>query len=165
MARKIALWLGLSVMLSALTAVAEDGPWPFDDQADAKVDLANGIAAARASGKLLLLEFGANWCPDCRALYKATLDEEIAALIDEHFEVVKIDVGNWVKNPEIVALYDNPISGGIPAVVVVDPTSDAIVFTTKAGELSTARRYGRDAFVAFYEGIAAIEGETAATPQ
>lgn len=164
MMRNIALWLGLSVLLSSgLAGAANDGPLPFDEQADAKADLASGIAAAKASGKFLLIEFGANWCPDCRALYRATRDEEIATVISEHFEVVKIDVGNWDKNPEVVAAYDNPISGGIPAVVVVDPVSGAIVFTTKAGELSTARRFGRDAFVSFYEGIAALDGESAAT--
>ena len=84
-------------------------------------------------------------------------------MISEHFEVVKIDVGYWDKNPEVVAAYDNPISGGIPPVVVVDPVSGAIVFTTKGGELSTARRFGRDAFVSFYEGIAALDGGSAAT--
>ncbi len=161
MTRYIAIFAG--ILLTCLVgAAATADNMPFDEQADAKADLAAGIDAAKASGKLLLLEFGANWCPDCRALYKATLDHEIAAVIDAHFQVVKIDVGNWDKNPEIVAAYDNPISGGIPAVVVVDPARDEILFTTKAGQLSTARRFGREAFVEFYEGIAALDAETGA---
>ena len=163
MARNFSIFVGIVLMWrGGVAAAADDGPWPFDEEADAQADLAAGIDAAKASDKLLLLEFGANWCPDCRALFKATRDQEIAAVIESHFLVVKIDVGNWDKNPEVVAAYDNPISGGIPAIVVVDPARNEIVFTTKAGQLSTARRFGREAFVEFYERIAALDDERSA---
>lgn len=41
-------------------------PFPFDDKRDADRDIAEARAKAAASGKLLLIDLGGNWCADCR---------------------------------------------------------------------------------------------------
>src|SRR4051812_47420734 len=43
---------------------------PYDSNADARADIAAGKARAEATGKLLMVTFGANWCPDCLTLHK-----------------------------------------------------------------------------------------------
>lgn len=134
-------------------------PGPYDESADAGADVDAAITRAAAEGRLLLLTFGANWCTDCRAFDAAMNDPALAAVLADHFVPVKIDVGNWDKHPEVVAAWDDPIAGGIPAVVVATPAGD-ILYTTKAGELATARQMGPEQFAAFFERLAALAPST-----
>ena len=47
---------------------AHNEPTPYDAAADARSDIAQTLAAAKAENKKALLVFGANWCHDSRAL-------------------------------------------------------------------------------------------------
>jgi len=96
---------------------ANAAPWPYDEQADAAGDVQHALSAAQVDHKQVLLVFGANWCPDCRALDKA-MHGSSRHLIDSHFEVVKIDVRNFDKNLYLAKRYGNPIAAGIPAIGV-----------------------------------------------
>ncbi len=49
-----------------------------------------------------------------------------------------MNVGEWNRNLDIVEAYENPISEGIPALVLLD-SENQIIFATLAGELATAR--------------------------
>ncbi len=109
----------------SLTALANAAPWPYDERADAAADVQHAFAAAHTDHKKVLLVFGANWCPDCRALDKA-MHGSSQHLIESEFDVVKIDVGNFDKNQALANRYGNPIAKGIPAVVVVSATDQAL---------------------------------------
>ena len=119
---------------------------------------------ARDEGKLLLLNFGANWCTDCRAFEAACRDPAIQPVIDDHFVSVKVDVGNWDKHPDVVAAWGNPIEGGIPAVVVATADGESL-FSTKAGQLARARHMGREAFADFFAQLAALQARTTPATQ
>jgi thiol:disulfide interchange protein len=43
-------------------------PRPYNEQADPAQDIAAALKQAKADDKLVLLDFGANWCPDCLVL-------------------------------------------------------------------------------------------------
>jgi len=73
-----------------------------------------------------------------------------AELIKQQFQVVKIDVGNFDHNLDITKRYDDPIKKGIPAAVIVSP-DDKILYSTKAGELSNARRMNDDGVYGFFK--------------
>ena len=81
---------------------------------------------------------GGNWCPDCRTLGEYFTRKDIRDWLDQRFIVVTVDVGEWDKNLDIAERYGNPISEGIPALVVLN-TNEEIIFATLAGELATAR--------------------------
>jgi thioredoxin 1 len=131
--------LAVVLALFALTtAVAAD--WPYDEKANASADVQHALAAARADHKKVLLVFGANWCPDCRALDKA-MKGSSQSLIASKFEVVKIDVGNFDKNLDLASRYGDPIDNGIPSIVVLS-ADDRVLYSTKAGELANARSMG-----------------------
>jgi thioredoxin 1 len=125
--------------------VAANGP--YDEQADAGAEVQHALTAAKTDHHKVLLVFGANWCGDCRALDQA-LHGSSRALIDNKFDVVKIDVGNFDKNLELDARYGHPIGKGIPAVVVVD-ASDRVLYSTKGGELANARKMGEQGIYDF----------------
>ncbi len=149
----VVLVLALSLFAcSEETSVAKD---PYDEAADAAADVEAALQAAEAEGKLVLLNFGANWCPDCRALSRAMEDPELAAIIDHRFVMAKIDVGNWDKHPGVVDDWDNPIGEGIPAIVVARPDGE-ILFATRRGQISTARDMGQEQFAEFFRLLAEL---------
>ncbi len=149
---------------AAEPATNDDLIRPYDENADASQELELAISQARANGKLVLINFGANWCPDCREFEKACLTEETKKLIDAHFVVAKVDVGDWDKNPQLVAAWDNPIAGGIPAVVLATPDRQ-ILFTTKAGQLSKARNMGTASLHRFFLQLASLNDSALPTTQ
>jgi len=92
---------------------------PYDDKADAPRDLAAALKTAKRDGRLVLLDFGANWCPDCRALGALFNDPKVKPFLDAHYILVPIDVGRWNKNMELSKQYGEPTQAGIPAVVIL----------------------------------------------
>jgi thioredoxin 1 len=99
---------------------------PYDEAADAHRSLASAIAAAKLSGKKVLVDFGANWCPDCRALGGILGVEQIQAYVKAHYEVALVDVGRFSKNMDIPADYGVKLHG-IPTVMVIDPASNQVL--------------------------------------
>jgi thiol:disulfide interchange protein len=109
----------------------------YDRSADPRADIEAALALAKADGKRVLLDFGADWCPDCHVL-AAYLDGDAGRkLVDDSFHVVSIDVGYWDHNLDVAKTYGSPITTGIPAVVVL--TADGkIVGSTGDGSLASA---------------------------
>ena len=101
-------------------------PHPYDESADAHQTLAAAFAAAKSSGKKVLVDFGANWCPDCRALGGILALDQIRSYVAAHYEVAVIDVGRFNKNLDIPAAYGFKLRG-IPTVMVVDPESNQVL--------------------------------------
>lgn len=144
-----------AVLLSLLliAPLARGADLPYDPQADARAEVAQALEAGQRSRRPTLLIFGANWCEDCRALDAALHSPRNAALIGRHFEVVKVDVGNWDHNLDISQAYGDPIAKGIPAAVVVSPQGK-IVYTTRAGELANARKMSEQGVYDFFARVA-----------
>ena len=83
------------------------------------------LAEARQTHRRVLLNFGANWCTDSRAMYRLlTSDARISPLVDHHYVMVMVDVGErngpqW--DSEVVRRYGRPFEQrGIPALVVLE---------------------------------------------
>ena len=111
---------------------------PYDSTADARHDVAAALEASQRDHKLVLLDFGANWCLDCQVLDRLFADPTVAAYLAAHFRVVHIDVGTFNRNLDVSKSYGSPIEGGVPAAVVLSPTG-RVIATTKDGSLESAR--------------------------
>ncbi len=146
--RRIVL-IFLTVGLSAAVLAA---PLPYDESANAKAAVRHALVAAKSSHKPVLIVFGANWCEDCRALDRALRSGKGAALLAGSFNVVKVDVGNFDRNLDVVAAYGNPIKKGIPAAVVVS-VDNKVLYATKAGELANARRMSATGIYDFFRKV------------
>ena len=92
---------------------------PYDEQADAHKDVALGIARAAATHKYVLIEFGGNWCPDCRVTAGVLGMDEVDSWIDKTFTVVPVDVGRMNKNLDIAEAYGVKIVA-VPTIIVLD---------------------------------------------
>lgn len=124
---------------AALTAPATaSGVMIYNPAANAQQDIDEALAAAKADGKLVLLDFGADWCPDCVVLARHMDSAAVKPYLDAHYVVVRVNVGQWDANLDIAKHYGDPIKKGIPAVVVVD-NANTIIASTGGGELANAR--------------------------
>jgi thiol-disulfide isomerase/thioredoxin len=128
------------VSISSFAELKTPLPYPYDEKADASAVVAAAKARALASHRLLLIDLGGNWCPDCRILAGTMELPEVKAFVEAHYVVVTVDVGRFDKNQQIPAHY--AIKGrleGVPAVLVVDPASDRLLDGGHVTALSDAR--------------------------
>ncbi|MGF1431649.1 thioredoxin family protein [Kitasatospora sp. LaBMicrA B282] len=96
------------------------------------------LTAAAQGDREVLLDFGANWCPDCRALDQMFQSPQVAPLLKADYLVVPIDVGQFDHNVDLAGRYVDLSTSGIPALVVLQP--DGTVRTaTDDGSFSDAR--------------------------
>jgi thiol-disulfide isomerase/thioredoxin len=93
---------------------------PYDTQADAHEAVSAAFATARASGRKVMIDFGGNWCPDCRALAGVLASPEVKPWVDQGFVTVLVDVGRFKKNLDIAAQYGVKITAA-PTVLIVTP--------------------------------------------
>ena len=115
--------------------------------------LADAVAAARAKGKLLVIEFGATWCPQCGSLAQTLPGTQVLGYKSEDFDfaagfdLVKIGTstlakGNMVEVPQGEAILAAVLAKapgaewrGWPFLAVIDPANDRIAFTRNTGDL------------------------------
>ena len=95
---------------------------------DARIDATSAVDAALARanerGTRVLLVMGANWCHDSRALAGLLETPRFSALIDEHFELVLVNVGmpqtEDGHNLNIARRFGIDALPGTPNLLVID---------------------------------------------
>ncbi|MEJ2218607.1 MAG: thioredoxin family protein [Gemmatimonadota bacterium] len=137
----------------ALLGVAQTGEpanadGPYDDAADPHHDIASALEASRRDHKLVLLDFGGNWCADCIILDRLFNDPQVADFLHANFRVVHVDVGQFDRNLDVSKTYGNPIDKGVPAVVVLSP-SGGVVASTADGSLESAHKVTPEQLLGF----------------
>lgn len=98
-------------------------PLPYDEAADARTVDARLDAAmreGRRTHRLLLVDLGGNWCPDCRLLAAVMRLPEVKAFVDKHYVVVPVDIGRRDKNLQVPHRFGLEKVGGVPSLIVVD---------------------------------------------
>lgn len=97
---------------------------PFNDQVSGKVLLDEALTRAQAENKRVLLLFGANWCPYCKALHGLLeTDPALQEIVAASYVVVPIDVGSSGRNRNtaLIDRYEAPVfKDGVPALVITD---------------------------------------------
>jgi len=99
-----------------LTAVPQA---PYNETADAHADLALALTRAAATHKYVLLDFGGNWCPDCRITASVLEMKEVQPWIARNFIVVPVDIGRMNKNLDIARTYGLDIHA-VPTIAILD---------------------------------------------
>lgn len=114
-------------------------PLPYDEKADAETAVNAALARARANGKLLLIDLGGNWCPDCRILAGTMELPPLKAFLRRHYELVMVDIGRYDRNMQIAARYGIARPEGVPALLVVDPGTNRLLNPGRTSALADAR--------------------------
>jgi thiol:disulfide interchange protein len=123
--------------MSMLTSrSAERDIYPPPEQA--KVDLAAALGTAAANHKRVILDFGGNWCPDCRVLDLYFHDATNKPILDANFVLVHVNIGRLNENLDIAARYEVPLNKGVPALAVLGEHGD-LLYSQKTGEFEAMR--------------------------
>jgi thiol:disulfide interchange protein len=94
-------------------------PSPYDSRADADADFGAALARAKKSGKPLVLDFGANWCFECRVFAGVLALPDMRRYVAANFELVTVDIGRFDRNLDIAARYGVKMRA-VPAVLIID---------------------------------------------
>jgi len=108
------------VRVKSIAQLPKPLPAPYDSQIDAHRQIDAALARARASGKVLLIDFGANWCADCRVLAGVLALPEVRAYLARKYELVQVDIGQFDRNMDIVTRFRRAELEAVPAMFIVD---------------------------------------------
>jgi thiol:disulfide interchange protein len=168
---RVAVWSAVALLLAAAigaTAVYRRGSaddafyaqWgvdrahlPYSAMADARHDIADAKARAAANGKMVMVTFGANWCPDCLTLHKDLEDPVTRKYAKQKFEMVNVDVGEFDRNADVARELGVAPVNGIPLAVFFSSDGRPIC-DTRRGELEPSRHYTSSEILDFLKEVA-----------
>jgi protein disulfide-isomerase len=138
----------------SLAAAAPAADNPYNETADAKLEIKQALKQAGTNQTAIIIVFGANWCGDCKMLDSAMKKGASAQLLTRDFEVVKVNVGHWDRNFDVAKAYGVPLEKGIPAVAIISAKNE-VLYVTREGELANARGMGDKGIYEFFKRVTA----------
>ena len=127
----------MAVLCAALPLVAQAASAQFrdiyPDPSVAKTEIHAALERAKANHKNVILDFGGNWCGDCKVLNIYFRDPANLPLLNANYELVDVNIGHYDANLDIAAKYDLPIKTGVPILVVLS-SSGKVLYTTRNRE-------------------------------
>ena len=134
----------------AAAAVHAEALYPETSRAKADIDAA--LKAAAAQDKRVLVDFGGNWCPDCKVLDINLRRPENAALLRDRYVLVHVNVGDKgvTDNFDVAERYGIPLKKGVPALAVLD-AKGKVLFAHRNGEFESMRKMDPKAVHDFLE--------------
>ena len=116
------VWLGFFSGNASAAETDPDGRL-FHPSEDPVADVQQAIEQADEKDRLALVVLGANWCHDSRALAARLYRSPLADTIQEHYELVLVDVGFYELDSAVLQQLVIPQYYATPTVVIVDPSS------------------------------------------
>ena len=117
-----------------------------------QADVDKALQTAKSEGKFLMVEFGADWCVDCVVLARTLEEGGTKEYFQQHFVVLKVDVGKFDRNHAIAKALDVELKG-IPTAAFFAPDGSRIGATNKM-ELEPSSKYGSKQILPFLKEIA-----------
>jgi len=147
-------WLLASALTIVLVFPMRSEPAPkgaadiYDISADGSKQIADALATAKKDGKIVLVQFGANWCGWCHLLHKLfETDQKIAAELKSNYVVVMVDVDKD-HNKDVNIKYGNPTQHGLPVIVLLDGNGKQLT-TQDTGKLENGDHHDPEKVLAF----------------
>jgi thioredoxin 1 len=133
-----ALAIGL---LSCLTAAALAAEPIYPDVSRAGTDIDAALAQAAKTHRRVLVDFGGNWCGDCKVLDINLRKPENAALLQSRYVLVHVNVGDKGidNNFDVAQRYGIPLKKGVPALAILE-SDGRVVYSQKNGEFESMRK-------------------------
>lgn len=121
-----------------IAAVAAEPMYPPVERA--KADIEGALKDAAKAKKRVIVDFGGNWCTDCRILDINLKKPENAALLEKGFVMVHVNVGDKgiSDNFDVAERFGIPLKKGVPALAVLE-SDGRVVYAQKNGEFESMR--------------------------
>jgi thiol:disulfide interchange protein len=134
------MWLAVAAGL-AFSACAGRSATPdiYPDPTHAKADLAQAVKTAIQSHKRVIVDFGGNWCGDCKVLDIYFHNTENRPILESNFVLVHINIGRMDENLDIAEQYGIPVTLGVPALAVLSERGK-LLYGQRGGEFKSMRR-------------------------
>ncbi len=120
----------------------------YPDPSVAPAEIEHALMVARHEHKRVILDFGGNWCPDCKVLDYYFHQAPNASLLARNFVLVDVNIGRFDKNVDLAKKYDVPLHKGVPALAVLN-AHGRVVYSQKNGEFEDMRHMSPDSVTAF----------------
>jgi thioredoxin 1 len=124
-------------------------PSLYDGTDVSKDKLNNFITNTLNEEKQPLFLFGANWCPDAQCLDAILRLPTFESYLNEHFSIMRIDVGEYDRNMSLMEPLGLPSQEGIPRVIVLDLKGEPINLETNDRWRSARQSDPQDIFEYF----------------
>ena len=124
-------------------------PSLYDGTDVSKDTLDNFITNTLNEEKQSLFLFGANWCPDAQCLDAILRIPTFESYLNEHFSIMRIDVGEYDRNMSLMEPLGLPSQEGIPRVIVLDLKGEPINLETNDRWRSARQSDPQDIFEYF----------------
>ncbi|GAB1263462.1 thioredoxin family protein [Aurantivibrio infirmus] len=121
----------------------------FDPKRDAFADLKSAVGKAQKEQKLILLEFGGDWCRWCHIMDAFFVDNpQIKKDLLKVFVLLKVNVSE--ENGNETFLKDFPEIPGYPHFLILD-NEGALIAAQGTAELEQGESYSLQAFQTFID--------------
>ena len=122
------LWAGLFAVIVTVQWPALKGYYykaaqvtPPPSSIEGRTDLDAAVAEARTTGRLVLVDFTADWCPPCIAMkHDVWPDDDVERSVAEGYVPVLIDIDSNYEVPDRFGVR------GIPTVLVLDASGEVL---------------------------------------
>ena len=122
----------------------------YPSPAVARPELQHAIATATRQNKNILLDFGGNWCGDCRVLDFYFHQPPNSGLLARNFILVDINVGQFHHNLGLAKKFNIPIHKGVPALAVLN-SNGSLLYSQTGGQFENMSRVSPTSVTAFLE--------------
>ena len=91
----------------------------YDENADARKQIAASLANAKRENRRVLIQWGANWCPWCHILHDFfDKNKDVKRKLQYEYDVVLVDIGRMNKNIDLAKEYGAELKG-VPYLTVL----------------------------------------------
>jgi thiol:disulfide interchange protein len=129
-----------AALAATLLAWAAHAAGPYPDIKRAEADVRDALETAAKGNKRVLVDFGGNWCGDCKVLDINLKKPENAAILDARYVLVHVNVGEKGINSnfELAERYGIKLRKGVPALAVLD-SKGKVLYAQTQGEFADMR--------------------------
>ena len=129
-----------ALLLATLLPLAAAAAPLYPEVSRASADIEAAQKQAAREGKRVLVDFGGDWCTDCKILDINFKKPENAALLASRFVLVHVNVGakGITDNFPVAERYGIPLKKGVPALAVLDAKGQ-VLYAQKNGEFESMR--------------------------
>ena len=130
-----------SISLLCVPAIGHAAGPLYPAIASANADIEAALKDAKQSKRRIIVDFGGDWCGDCKVLDINFKKPENEAILKAHFILVHVNVGEKgiTENFAVGERFGIPLKKGVPALAVLD-SDGKLLYSQKNGEFESMRK-------------------------